>query len=192
GPPHRSVARLTIVAPEEGPRMECLPLSQHIARGGLPLTFGDDPVFDPDVFAGMRIGPARDVARGVDSGDAGFEVCAYGDTTIERKAGLFGQRQARADADANDDHICLQHVAALERSALAVDRDHGIPEMKDDAVLLVQGAHEIAHAGPQHALHRPLLGGYDVNLDIARSQCSRGFEADKAGADHDRAARATR
>ena len=62
--------------------------------------------------------------------------------------------------------------------------------MKDDAVLFVQRAHEIAHVGPEHALHRPLLRRDDMDLDISRAQCRRGLEADKAGADHDRAARA--
>ena len=68
--------------------------------------------------------------------------------------------------------------------------DHGIAEMEDDAVLFVQRAHEIAHLGPKHALHRPLLGRDDVNLDFARAQCGRGLEPDEAGADHDGAARA--
>jgi hypothetical protein len=54
----------------------------------------------------------------------------------------------------------------------------------------MQGAHEIAHFGPKHALHRPLLRRDDVNLDIACAQCRCGLEADKAGADHDGAVRA--
>jgi len=56
---------------------------QHVARGGLSLTFGNHPMFDPDVFAGMRIGPARDVACGVNSRDAGFEMGVHGDAAIE-------------------------------------------------------------------------------------------------------------
>jgi len=51
--------------------------------------------------------------------------------------------------------------------------------MKDDAVLLMQCAHEIAHVGSKHALHRPLLRRDDVDLDVARAQCRRGLEADK-------------
>ena len=62
--------------------------------------------------------------------------------------------------------------------------------MKDDAVLLMQRAHEIAHFRPEHALHRPLFRRHHVDLDIARAQRRRGLKPDKAGADHDCAARA--
>src|SRR6266581_7482771 len=51
---------VVVLAPEKRYRIECRALSQHIARGGLSLTFGNHPVFDPDVFARMRIGQARD------------------------------------------------------------------------------------------------------------------------------------
>ena len=139
---------------------------------------------------GMRIGPARDIAGGVDAGNAGFEIRVHGDAAIERKAGLFGQRQPRPHADADDHHIGLQHAAALERRALAVDPGHGIAEMEDDAVLLMQRAHEVAHLGPEHALHRPLLRRHDMNLEFARAQCGRGLEPDETRADHDDAARA--
>ena len=57
-------------------------------------------------------------------------------------------------------------------------------------MLLVQRADEIAHAGTEHALHRPLLGRHDMDLDLARAQRRRGFQPDKTRADHDRAARA--
>ena len=138
----------------------------------------------------MRIGPARDVAGRIDSGNAGFEKLIHRHAAIDRKAGLFGQRQARPHADADDDEIGLQHAAALQRRALAVDRGHGVAEMKDDAVLLMQGADEIAHLRPQHALHRPRLRRHDMDLDLARAQRRRDLKADETGADHDGAARA--
>ena len=138
----------------------------------------------------MRIGPARDIARGVDAGDAGFEIGVHGDAAIDRKPGLFGQREARPHADADHHDIGLDHATALQRRALAVDRGDGIAEVKDDAVLFVQGTDEIAHLRPEHALHRPLLQPDDVDLDIPGAQRRRGFEPDEARADHDRAARA--
>jgi hypothetical protein len=64
--------------------------------------------------------------------------------------------------------------------------------MEDDAVLFVQRAHEVPHLGPKHALHRPLLGRHDVNLQFARPQCGRGFEPDETRTNHDDAARAFR
>ena len=103
---------------------------------------------------------------------------------------MFGQRKARPHADADHHEIGLDRAAALQRRALAVDRGDGIAEMEDDAMLLMQGADEVAHLGPEHALHRPLLQPDDVNLDISRAQRRRGLEPDKARADHDRAPRA--
>ena len=145
-------------------------------------------MLDPDVLPGMRIGPARDVAGGINAGDAGFKICIHDDAAIKRKASLFGQRQPRPHPDANDDDVGLQHAAALERRALAVDCNHSIAEMEDDAVLLMQRAHEIAHFRSKHALHRPLLRRHYMDLDIARPQRRRGLQPDETCADHDRAA----
>ena len=117
----------------------------------------------------------------------GALVSRYSFTSTPRsivKPGLLGERQARPHADADDDEIGLEHAAALQRRALAVDRGHGVPEMKDDAVLLMQRADEIAHLRAQHALHRPLLRRDDMDLDLARAQRRRDLEADEARADH--------
>ena len=112
------------------------------------------------------------------------------DAAIEREAGLLGERQARPHADADDDEIGLERAAALQRDALAVDRRDGVLEMEDDAVLLVQRAHEVAELRPEDALQRPLLGRDDMDLELARAQRGRDLEADEARADHDGAARA--
>ena len=64
--------------------------------------------------------------------------------------------------------------------------------MENNAVLLMQRTNEVAHVGSEHALHWPLLRSDDMNLDLARAQRRRGLKADKAGADHDREARAVR
>ena len=64
---------VVVLAPKEGDRIEGLLRPQDIECRDLTLTFRDHPVFDPDAIAGMRIGPARDVARGEDAGRAGFE-----------------------------------------------------------------------------------------------------------------------
>ena len=121
---------------------------------------------------------------------AGFEKSVDDDAAIERETGLFGQRQARPHADADDEEIRLQHGAAPERRALAVDGDDGVAEMKDHAVVLMQRAHEIAHFRPKHTLHRALLRRDHVDLDIARPQRRRCLQADETRADHNRASRA--
>src|ERR1700738_393068 len=158
-----------VLAPEKRYRVEDLALPQHIARGGLALAFCHHPMLDPDILPGMRIGPARDIARSIDSGDAGFEECIHRNTAVELEASLFGQRQARPHSYADNHKVGLQHATALERRALAVDREHGILEMEDDAVLLMQCAHEIAHFGPEYALHRPLFRRHYVDLDTTRA-----------------------
>ena len=66
------------------------------------------------------------------------------------------------------------------------------PQMKHDAMLLVQRANEIAQLRPKHALHRPLLRRHDMDLDVARAQRRRRLEPDEARADHERAACASR
>ena len=136
----------------------------------------------------MRIGPACDIARCVNSGNAGFEIGIHGNSALQCKTGLLGQAEPRTHADADDHNVGLQYTAAFERRALAVVGDHGISEMEDDAVLFVQRSHEVPHFGPKHALHRSLLGRNDVDLDISRTQCRRGLKADEAGTDHDCAA----
>ena len=138
----------------------------------------------------MRIGPARDIARGIDAGDAGFQIGIDGDAPIDRQPRLLRQPKARAHADADHHDIGLDRAAAFQRRAFAVDRGDGVAEMKDDAMLLMQGADEVAHLRPEHALHRPLLQPDDVDLDISGAQRRCGFEPDKARADHDRAPRA--
>src|SRR5437868_12341727 len=101
----------------------------------------------------MRIGPARNIARGIDPWDAGLQECIHSNAAVELKAGLLGQTQAGTHSNAHNYDIAVQHAAALERHALAIDRRHSIAEMKDDAVLFVQRTDEVAHRGPEHALH---------------------------------------
>ena len=135
----------------------------------------------------MRIGPARDVAGGKDAGHAGLETGIDGDAAVDRQSRLLGQREARAHADADHDQVGLERAAALQRGALAVDRGDGVAEMEDDAVLLVQRAHEVAELGAEDALHRPRLGRDHMHLDVAGAQRRGDLEADEARADHDRA-----
>ena len=105
------------------------------------------------------------------------------DAAVHRQARLFGERQARPHADADDHDIGFERAAALERGAAAVERRHGFTKMKDDAVLLVQRANEIAELRPEHALHRPRFRRHDMDLDIAGAQRRRRFEPDEARAD---------
>ena len=62
-------------------------------------------MLDADGLAGMRIGPARDIAGGIDAGNAGFAVSIHDDATIDGEAGLLGQRQTRPHADADHHEV---------------------------------------------------------------------------------------
>src|SRR5437588_315242 len=74
---------VVMLAPEERHGIEDFALAQHVARGGLALALRHHPMFDADVLAGMRIGPAGDVARRVDATDAGFEIRIHRNAAID-------------------------------------------------------------------------------------------------------------
>ena len=59
-------------------------------------------------------------------------------------------------------------------------------------MFFVKAAHEVAHIGPQDALHRSLLRRHDMDLDLTRPKSGGDFEPDEAGADDDRALRTLR
>src|ERR1700691_1935107 len=149
-------------------------------------------MFHADSLVGIRIGPAGDIARGINIGDARFEKSIQQDTAIERKAGLFGQRQTWSDPDTNNHEFRFNYAAAFEPRALAVDSNHGIFKMKHDPVLLVQRTNEITYFEPEDALHWPLFRRHDVHLDFARAQRCRHLKSNKTCTDHEHAARLSR
>jgi hypothetical protein len=64
--------------------------------------------------------------------------------------------------------------------------------VEDDAVRLVQTAHEVAHLGAQDAFHGALVRRDDMHLEAAFAQRGGDFESDEAGPHHDGAARGRR
>src|SRR5665811_914569 len=139
---------VVVLAPEERHRIEFLALTQHAERGDLSLALRDHPMFHADIFAGIRVGPARNIARSIDSGDARFEKGIHQDTAIDREAGPFGQCQTWPHPDTNNHEADFKHTTTFERRAMAFDGGHSIFEMKHDPVLLVQCTHEVAHFRP--------------------------------------------
>src|SRR5687768_7606389 len=98
-------AEFVLLGPEEWDRIEAFAPTQDVARRRLPLSLGDDPVFDANAFATEPIRPASDVARSEDARDARFQVLIHRDATIGGETGLFGQCDRRSYADADDDQI---------------------------------------------------------------------------------------
>ena len=81
---------IVVLAPEERHLGKSLPLAEDVARYRLTLPLGHDPMLDPQILAGMGIGPARDVAGGKDPRHAGFEVFIHRDAAIEFETGTLG------------------------------------------------------------------------------------------------------
>ena len=102
-----------MLAPEEGDGVEGLARAQHVAprHGALPLR--DDPMFDANALAAMRIRPTRDVARRIDSRRAGFEKCVDEHAAIHGESRLFREFEPWPHANARDDQFGLQAFPAL-------------------------------------------------------------------------------
>jgi hypothetical protein len=66
--------QIVLLGPEEWNLVKPLAGAEHVARRRLTLTFGNNPMLDADALAGQPIRPSRDIAGGIDAGDAGFEV----------------------------------------------------------------------------------------------------------------------
>src|SRR5262245_1259964 len=80
-----------MLAPEERNLGKTLPLAENVARCRLALPLGHDPMLDPQVLAGIGIGPPRDVTGGKDSRHAGFKVFIHRDAAIDLETGALGQ-----------------------------------------------------------------------------------------------------
>jgi hypothetical protein len=59
-----------VFRPEERDHHERLIVAQHVRGRDLPLALGDDPMFNTNAFASMRIGPAGNVSCGENVGIA--------------------------------------------------------------------------------------------------------------------------
>src|SRR5262249_29959247 len=94
---------VVMLAPKERNVSKRLHLPEHIARGGLALAFGHDPVLDAEILSAVRIGPARDIAGRKDSRRAAFEIFIHRDAPIDFEAGALGQLGSRPHSDADDD-----------------------------------------------------------------------------------------
>ena len=85
------------------------------------------------------------------------------------KAGRFRKLETRSHAKPGDNQIGLEDGPPLERYALALDPLAVFTQMEDDAVLLVNRAHEAAEVRAQNSLHRPLFRRNHMDLEIARA-----------------------
>src|SRR3569623_1740565 len=100
----------------------------------------------------MRVRPARDVARGIDSRRAGLLDAVDDNASVDGMPGLLRKRQPRPDADAGHDEIGWDHRTAFEHDAALIDGAHAFLKVEDHAMLFVKAAHELPHLGTEHPL----------------------------------------
>src|SRR5438128_967828 len=79
-------AKLT--GPEKRYGLESLTTSEEIPRRHLPLTLGNDPMFNATKLAGIGVWPPRDVARSKDSRRIRFEVLVDDNAAIHFQSSL--------------------------------------------------------------------------------------------------------
>ena len=132
----------------------------------------------------MGIRPARDVARRVNVRRARLQIFVHAHAAVDLEARALGERRARPHPDADDDEIGVERLAAFQPNPHAVDRRRLLLHVKDDAVLLVQDAHELRNLGTEYPLERRAFRRSHVHLDLARAQRRRRFEPDEACAQH--------
>ncbi len=114
---------------------------------------------------------------------AGLEELVDQHSAVDGQPRLFGQRKRGTDADADNDQVRVDALAAVQRHGMLVDRGCGPSEVEHDAMLLMDRADERSKLGAEHARHRDRLRTDDMHLEAAGAQRRRGFEADEARAD---------
>src|SRR5258708_22358750 len=177
---------IVVLAPKKRHGIEGLPTPQYVERRDLALPFRDHPVLDADALAGMRIGPAGDVAGCEDAGRAGFEVLVDSHAAIDRKASLLGELDRGTHACADDDEIRLDARGVLERDAPALHFRHGRAQVKYHAMGFVYFAHEGTELSSEHTFKWNAFRPDDMHFDASLAQRGRRFKADEACAhDHD-------
>src|SRR5215467_1757348 len=82
--------QIEMIAPEERWNRETFACAKNIARCGLTLALGNNPVFYADP-SGARVRPARDVAGGENSGNVCFQEFVDQHTVVGRDSCLLSK-----------------------------------------------------------------------------------------------------
>jgi hypothetical protein len=98
-------AEVVLFGPEKWDAIERFMPAEDVARRGLALALGDDPMFDAYSLTGQPVRPARDVASSEDAGNAALEVLVDDNAAIDREPCLFRQRDRWPYADPDDDKV---------------------------------------------------------------------------------------
>ena len=102
-----------VLAPKEGNGGKFLAMPDHVECGGLSLTLCDNPVFDPNVVARVRVGPACNVTSGKYPFRARFETGVHDDPAIDGDSGFHSEISSRTDTYASNHKITVEGTAVL-------------------------------------------------------------------------------
>ena len=173
---------VVVSAPEEWHLIESFSSAEHVARCGLALTLGNNPVLDTDRCCAVRVRPPRNVPGRIDVLGARLEVLVDNNAILDTQPSALREPQSRPHADADDHEVGAEPLAICERDGIAGDRFGRLSEVEDDAMLLMQGLDEL----PEITAHDPLegngLGCNNMNgqVRMARPQRGGNLETDEA------------
>ena len=117
--------RAEVRAPEERDVVELFQRAQHVARGGLPLAFRNNPVLHANTPAGA-IRERCDVARRVDPLHTRLQHRIHDDTVVDGQPRPFRELEIGAHTNSDDDEIRGDSVALIERNCIGADRGDGL------------------------------------------------------------------
>jgi hypothetical protein len=115
------------------------------------------------------------------------QVLAHQDPLVDGEAGLLGEDRRRPHADAQDDEVCFDPRPPAEDRGVAVHASHGLAEVEDHPLGLVEAADEPADVHAEDALQGLGFRGHDVHGEAPLAQRGGDLETDEARADHQRA-----
>src|SRR5919108_3682400 len=176
---------VVVLAPEERYVGERRAVTDEPTGDGLSVPLGQNPVLDPHEPAPTRIGPARRIADGEDASRGCFQRRVHDDALVDPESGLLGERDRGQHAHARDHEIGTETLTIVEDHGARRDAGGRMAEVKDNAVLLVQGTDEVAELLAEHTLERAPTGRHHVHRHLPRPEGRRDLEADKAGPKHD-------
>src|SRR5919106_1226026 len=98
--------QIKMIAPEKWRQNERLARAENVARRGLTLALGYDPMLHPNAPS-TRIRPARNVPGGKHPWHAGLQVFIDYDAVVSGNPRFFGERGVRPHTDSDHDEIAL-------------------------------------------------------------------------------------
>ena len=93
--------QIEMIAPEEWRDRERLACADDVAGGSLTLALRYNPVFDTDP-AGAWIGPARNIARGRNSGNVRFQKLVDQHTVVSCDPRLLSKLRVWVNTDSHN------------------------------------------------------------------------------------------